>query len=341
MTKRTTNKPRTKKQSDSAPFFHAPLFVGEIMSADDHQVLVELNGAVGQVSAEITETNRSQTDIHLTSKARNRNFLIKLLKHRLQSSFKTKALDKEGNITYIDADIFSDGSLAAFLDLAISGFNQTPTFTSFTLDNDQFVTTFAELLVEGATINALSSQALIERGREFGMQDAGGIAFTPPNIAEMLNAQFAILLKHHQAKLERIKAAFKITDQTGQPFGRQRYVIDKQHGKFPPGTECWASRPDRSTILFEFDDGTKMKLEGDWFLMGLEFPMKIGHKPVHSEEVIKEPSSAMGPLMMLFGALAGAALAGMAKTNEVRVADTVEPVEETYDSADSLASEEV
>ena len=64
--------------------------------------------------------------------------------------------------------------------------------------------TFAEVLVEGATLYALASQALLERGREFQMSD-NGISFDPPNLSELLNTQYSILLVHHWDKLKLIK----------------------------------------------------------------------------------------------------------------------------------------
>jgi len=131
--------------------------------------------------------------------------LVGLLKNRLQSAGKAKSLDAAGNTVYIDVDIYSPAMLEAFVELSISSFNQTPHFSFFTAEDSPFVDTFAEVLVEGATLYALSSQALIERGREFQMTDTG-ISFSPPSIAEMLNTQFSIILSHHWEKLKVIKS---------------------------------------------------------------------------------------------------------------------------------------
>lgn len=134
----------------------------------------------------------------------NKNKLVGLLKNRLQSAGKAKSLDAQGNTIYIDVDVYGQNMLEAFVDLAVSSFNQTPCFSFFTLEDTVFVDTFAEVLVEGATLYALSSQALIERGREFQMSDKG-ITFVPPSIAEMLNTQFSTILSHHWDKLKVIK----------------------------------------------------------------------------------------------------------------------------------------
>lgn len=135
---------------------------------------------------------------------RNRDRLIELLKNRLHSKGKAKSTDTNGNIIYVDVDIYDQATLESFVDLAVSEFNQTPYFTDFTLENSRFVDCFAEVLVEGATLYALSSKALIERGREFALTDSG-ISMQPPAVAEMLNTQFSTLLSHHWDKLKIIK----------------------------------------------------------------------------------------------------------------------------------------
>lgn len=135
----------------------------------------------------------------------NYNTLVDLLKNRLQSNGKSKSNDEYGNVVYVDVDIYGREVLQSFIDLAVSEFNQTPHFTNFTLENSKFVDCFAEVLVEGATLYALSSKALIERGREFSI-DSGGISFVPPSVADMLNTQFSTLLTHHWDKLKTIKS---------------------------------------------------------------------------------------------------------------------------------------
>lgn len=139
---------------------------------------------------------------------RNSDNLIALLKHRLHDDGKAKSQDAHGNIIYVDCDVYSKTMLESFIDLAVSEFNATPEFTDFTLENSRFVDCFAEVIVEGATLYALSSKALIERGREFQLSDTG-IQFQPPAVAEMLNTQFSMLLVHHWEKLKYIKSSIK------------------------------------------------------------------------------------------------------------------------------------
>lgn len=134
----------------------------------------------------------------------NTNKLLKFLKNRLNSTGSAKSMDGYGNTIYVDCDIYSNDMLASFISLSLSDFNQTPNFTNFGLDDTHFIDTFAEVLVEGATLYALSSKALIERGREFKIMD-NGIIFDPPSVSEMLNTQFSTLLEFHWQKLKHIK----------------------------------------------------------------------------------------------------------------------------------------
>lgn len=137
----------------------------------------------------------------------NINKLLKMLKSRLNSSGKSRKV-VNGNVTYIDCDIYSIEMLTTFLAMALSDFNQTPYFTFITFDQTSFIDQFAEVLVEGATLYALSSQALIERGREFQLTDAG-LNFNPPSVAEMLNTQYSTLLAHYNERLKYIKNSLR------------------------------------------------------------------------------------------------------------------------------------
>ena len=134
----------------------------------------------------------------------NSDVLVNLLQDRLRSSGKAKSIDTNGNTIYVDCDIYTKETLESFIDLSISEFNQTPYFTFYSLEDGKFVETFTEVLVEGATLYALSSQALIERGREFQITDSG-LTFDPPNVSELLNTQYSVLLGHHWDKLKVIK----------------------------------------------------------------------------------------------------------------------------------------
>lgn len=149
----------------------------------------------------------------------NINKLLKMLKARLNSSGKVKSKDSYGNTVFVDCDIFSIDMLVTFLGMALSDFNQVPFFTYFQFDDDGFVAQFGEILVEGATLYALASAALLERGREYTIQD-NGLSFNPPSVAEMLNSQYGTLMNHYWDKLKFIKNSLRPS-----PIGLGRYSI--------------------------------------------------------------------------------------------------------------------
>jgi len=139
---------------------------------------------------------------------KNINKLLKSLKARLNSAGKAKATDVYGNVIYVDCDIFSVDMLVTFLATSLWDFNQVPFFTFFQFDDDNFVEQFGEIIVEGATLYALASKALIERGREFQITD-NGLNFNPPTVSELMNTQYSTLLTHYWEKLKFIKASLR------------------------------------------------------------------------------------------------------------------------------------
>lgn len=139
---------------------------------------------------------------------KNINKLLKSLKARLNSSGKAKSTDSYGNVVYVDCDIFSIDMLVTFLATALWDFNQVPFFTFFTFDDDGFVEQFGEILVEYATLQALASKALIERGREFQFTD-NGLNFNPPTVSELMTTQYSTLLTHYWEKLKYIKNSLR------------------------------------------------------------------------------------------------------------------------------------
>ena len=132
------------------------------------------------------------------------DLLLGLLKIRLSSFGTTKTLDDQGNVVYKDIDIWTDDQLKSFLLLSLSDFNQIPKFTNFNFSDRKFVDTFYEVLIEGAVIHALASRSLIERGREYAIED-NGVYLNPPALSDLLQNQFSILYNIHFEKLKLIK----------------------------------------------------------------------------------------------------------------------------------------
>lgn len=138
----------------------------------------------------------------------NINKLLKLLKRRLNSAGKVKTTDGYGNTVYVSCDIFSVDQLTTFLAGALWDFNQVPYFTNFTFDDTSFVNQFGEVLVEGATLYALASRALIEKGNELTVSD-NGINFNLPTVSDLLNSQWSTTLTNYWDKLKYIKNSLR------------------------------------------------------------------------------------------------------------------------------------
>ena len=119
----------------------------------------------------------------------NINNLLKSLRSRLKSRGKARRTDEYGNIIYKDCDVYTVDELVAFLCQSLSMFNEIPHFTFFTWEDTPIIEQFHDILVQGGLYLALGAQALIERGREFQVQD-NGIGFTPPTISELLGTQY-------------------------------------------------------------------------------------------------------------------------------------------------------
>ncbi|HVI40450.1 MAG TPA: hypothetical protein VM577_07305 [Anaerovoracaceae bacterium] len=138
----------------------------------------------------------------------NINKLLKTLKARLNSSGKAKSIDAFGNDIFIDCDIYSVDVLVTFIANSLTLFNEIPHFTFFTFDDTDIIDQFHDVLVQGSALMALSSKALIERGREFQISD-NGVQFTPPTVSELLTTQWQAELTNHTEKVKMIKFNMK------------------------------------------------------------------------------------------------------------------------------------
>ena len=130
----------------------------------------------------------------------NINKVAKTVKARLNSSGKAKSTDQYGNTIYVNCDIFSADMITTFVVNALSEFNQIPYFTFFTWEDTMIINQFHAILVDGAVLMALASQALIERGREYSITDSA-VSFTPPTVSELLETQYSTLLTQYWDKI--------------------------------------------------------------------------------------------------------------------------------------------
>lgn len=164
---------------------------------------------IPRVNVDGYEQLGDDTGFHYSQKAiHNINILLKGLRARLNSSGKAASKDQYGNDTYIDCDVFSVSQLVSFIAVALSDFNQYPHQTAFTFDDDDFINIYTSILVEGATIYALSSQALIERGREYTFSD-NSISVAIPTLSELLSSEFSTILSAYQLRVVACKGSMK------------------------------------------------------------------------------------------------------------------------------------
>jgi len=136
------------------------------------------------------------------------NVLLKMLKCRVKNDGTRKVPDGEGGYIIEDCSVFTDSELICFLVSSLSGFNQIPHFTHFTFADQIIYTIFAEIIVQGSALLAFAAQALIERGREFSIND-NGVTYQAPAISEILNSQYTAQLADYKEKLKIIKSSIK------------------------------------------------------------------------------------------------------------------------------------
>lgn len=144
---------------------------------------------------------------------KNINKIVAMLKARLNSSGKAYVRDENGNTQLVDCDIYTVQQLVLFVISSLSMFNMIPHFTEFTFEDSDFFNIFGEIIVRGALVSALASKALIERGREFNISDAG-TSFQPPGVSDILGSQYSSEYSAWQSDAKLIKQNMK-----GRPFG--------------------------------------------------------------------------------------------------------------------------
>ena len=144
------------------------------------------------------------------------NILLKHLKARLRSDGQKPSRDEYGAFIYDgygemqmeDCNVFSDEILACFLCASLSEFNMIPFFTSFTFADEIIYKTFSHAITEGAYILALSSQALVEKGRDFTISD-GGISYQPPALGDFLATNYQNFMTSYRERLKFIKNSIR------------------------------------------------------------------------------------------------------------------------------------
>jgi hypothetical protein len=144
------------------------------------------------------------------------NILMKHLKARLRSDGKKPSRDEYGafitdgygDMVMEECNVFSDEILACFLSAALSEFNMIPFFSSFIFSDEIIYKTFSHAVVEGAYILAVSSQSLVEKGRDFTISD-GGISYQPPALGDFLSSNYQNYMTSYRERLKFIKNSIR------------------------------------------------------------------------------------------------------------------------------------
>lgn len=110
--------------------------------------------------------------------------LIEMVKFRTAASGKVSVKDEFGNETKKDACIFSDDQIKLALELSLRAFNMIPCVTYFKWDDVENIDMISDLLVTYSAYILFSRSAILERGREFHVQD-NGVGFSPPPVSDM------------------------------------------------------------------------------------------------------------------------------------------------------------
>ena len=152
------------------------------------------------VDFKFQQEGKNETDYIPTALDNNIDYLISLLKERLNDNYYIKTADN----VFVKNQVFTDKQFKTFLTQSLSSFNQTPTFTNYYFTDCTFVRIFADILVQGALVQCLGSQAVRERAHEFTTVN-NGVLNSCPDISTMLFDQYAIEINSYYNKLSDIK----------------------------------------------------------------------------------------------------------------------------------------
>lgn len=144
------------------------------------------------------------------------NTLLKFLKARLRSTGLKPSRDQDGafitdgygEVVTEACDVFSDDVLVCFLCQALSEFNSVPFFTAYTFGDPTVQTLFNHIIVEGAYVFAIASQSILEKGRDFTIND-GGISYQPPQLGDFLQSHYGTWLSSYRERLKFIKNSIR------------------------------------------------------------------------------------------------------------------------------------
>lgn len=160
---------------------------------------------------------------HTQEAKANINFLLRMLKSRLRSI----AFKPDGS----KCDIFSNEDLYYFLIISLSEFNLTPTITGYIFDDPLVRTLFADIITQGAMLQAWSGQAILEAGKEYSIND-NGATISPPPVSSTITQMFNTQLSDYRSKLRELKHNLRPSPlgmSAGSFFARNPQVTRLRH----------------------------------------------------------------------------------------------------------------
>ena len=158
-------------------------------------------GSIEATGSSVPEVEYSLTDDDLPEMFSQEEIkgilrMRKFLKTRMRSS----AYKPDGT----PCPVLPDDQLNIFLCIGLAEFNATPTFTSIGFDDLWLQTIAVDVITQGAMLAAWASQAVIEAGFEFTIND-NGVVYTPPPVSSMISSMYSAQLGDYRAKLKEIK----------------------------------------------------------------------------------------------------------------------------------------
>lgn len=144
------------------------------------------------------------------------NILLKYLKRRLQSNgmkpqrdeFGAFIRDAYGEVLTEECNVFDNLALVQYLCIALSEFNGTPFFTQYRFSDPAIYDLFSYLIVEGAYVISLASQSILEKGRDFQLND-GNFGYQPPQLGDFLQTHYSNWLSSYREKLKFVKDSIR------------------------------------------------------------------------------------------------------------------------------------
>ena len=142
------------------------------------------------------------------------NLMLKKLGARLNNRGVDKIIDyfdeygKEPVIQ--ETRIFKEDVLMIFLEASLSKLNMLLNFKNPLTFIDDRAVRLEDLIIQGALLQALSSHALFECGREFVTNDSG-VAFNPPKVSKMLMDQWTYEHRDYMEKIRIVRCDLGLT----------------------------------------------------------------------------------------------------------------------------------